>query len=151
MGNVRLLAVGPRPTLPRLGGRKYRRVSDHFPTTLMAAVVALQLITVIDGDTVERDGQRWRISGIDAPEVHGARCPEERRRGIVAAARLIELLAAQGGRLIGTGREKYGRRLGRLMIGWPAAGEEDWAAIAVREGHAVAYDGKGRRPDWCAS
>lgn len=106
-------------------------------------------IVVIDGDTVERDGVRWRLSGIDAPEIHGARCAPERQLGIKAAARLIGLLEARGGRLIESGREKYGRTLGRLIIGWPSAGEEPWADIAIREGLAVAWDGKGRRHDWC--
>ncbi len=106
-------------------------------------------ITVVDGDTVERAGERWRVAGIDAPEIHGAKCPAERQRGIVTAARLVTLLEARGGRLIGEGREKYGRRLGRLIIGWPVAGEEDWSSIAIREGLAVAWDGKGKRHDWC--
>lgn len=148
-GNVRLSGLGSRPTSHGTGGRKRRGISDHFPTTLAAAVLALQLITVIDADTVERAGERWRIDGIDAPEIHGARCPAERQLGIVAAARLVGLLRERGGRLIDTGREKYGRRRGRLMLGWPAAGEEDWAAMALREQLAVPYDGKGKRHDWC--
>ena len=115
-----------------------------------AAVVALGLITVIDADTVERDGQRWRVAGLDAPEIHGARCTRERELGILAAARLVALLSQRGGRLVEVGREKYGRRLGRLMIGWPSTGDEDWAAIAIREGHGVAYDGKGPRQGWCS-
>jgi endonuclease YncB( thermonuclease family) len=112
-------------------------------------LLALQIITVIDADTVERGGERWRTDGIDAPEIHGARCAAERQAGIVAAARLVALLAEAGGRLIETGREKYGRRRGRLMLGWPSTGERDWAAIAVAEGYAVAYSGKGPRHDWC--
>lgn len=113
-------------------------------------------VTVIDGDTVERDGQRWRLSGLDAPETHGARCARERHLGIAAAARLVALLAERGGRVIEEAgpsgkprREKYGRRLGRLVVGWPSAGEEDWAALAIREGLAVAWDGTGTRHDWC--
>lgn len=123
-------------------------VSMALPGSIAAAVA--QPIAVIDGDTVERGGERWRIAGLDAPEIHSARCPEERQRGILAAARLIALLDQRAGRLVDTGkRGKYGRRLGRLVIGWPSQGEEDWAAIAIREGLAVAWDGKGRRHDWC--
>lgn len=108
-------------------------------------------ITVIDGDTVERDGERWRLAGIDAPEIHRAHCPAERQLALKAAGRLIALLEARGGRIIDQGgkREKYGRRLGRLVIGWPTAGEEDWAEIAIREGLAVAWTGRGRPHDWC--
>ena len=108
-------------------------------------------ITVIDGDTVEQAGQRWRLAGIDAPEIHRAKCPEERRRGILGAARLIALLAERAGRLEPRldrrgrpSRDKYGRALGRLVLG-----AEDWAEIAIREGHAVAWDGRGPAPDWC--
>jgi hypothetical protein len=103
--------------------------SAAFPTFAL-----LSAIVVIDADTVERAGERWRVAGIDAPEIHGARCPAERQAGILAAARLVTLLAERGGRLIDQGREKYGRRLGRLLIGWPSTGEDDWAALAVREG-----------------
>lgn len=149
MGNVRLFEAWSFPTLHGLAGRKYRRISDHFPTTLGAVLVALQIITVVDADTVERGGERWRVDGIDAPEIHGARCTAERERGIVAAARLVVLLRERGGRLIEVGREKYGRRRGRLIIGWPSTGEEDWAAISLREQLAVTYDGKGKRHDWC--
>lgn len=121
-----------------------------FAIALLAAPSAgAGPITVVDGDTVERDGERWRVAGIDAPEINGTKCPAERQRGIVTAARLVTLLEARGGRLIGDGREKYGRRLGRLVIGWPVAGEEDWSSIAIREGLAVAWDGKGKRHDWC--
>lgn len=115
----------------------------------MEATALAGPITVVDGDTVERDGERWRIAGLDAPEIHGARCARERHLGIRAAARLVELLGQRGGRLIGDRREKYGRRLGRLVIGWPSAGDEDWSAIAIREGLAVAWSGNGGRHDWC--
>jgi micrococcal nuclease len=108
-----------------------------------------QPITVVDGDTVQRGTEKWRIVGIDAPEIHGARCPAERQLGLVAAARLIALIEQRGARLVGDGRDKYGRRTGRLIIGWPTAGEEDWSSIALREGLVIAWNGQGRRPGWC--
>ena len=120
--------------------------------TLCASSTLAGPITVIDGDTVERDGQRWRLSDIDAPELHHARCAAERTLAIKSAARLVELLEASGGRVIDSGRrEKYGRHLGRLIIGWPTTGEETWSAIAIREGLAVAWNGRGRAHDWCHS
>lgn len=117
---------------------------------ISAAPAAAQPITVVDGDTVMRGRELWRVSGIDAPEIHGAKCPAEREAGIRVAARLIALLHERSGRLIEAGRDKYGRRLGRLMLGWPSTGEDEWAAIAIRDGHGVAYDGKSKRHDWCA-
>ena len=113
-----------------------------------AIFAALAAILVIDGDTVEQAGVRWRLVGLDAPEIHGARCAEERRRGIIAAARLITLLEQHGGTLERSAerrRDKYGRALGRLTIGG-----EDWASIAIREQLAVPFSGHGRRHDWCA-
>lgn len=111
-------------------------------------------IHVIDGDTVEQAGVRWQLAGIDAPEIHRARCPEERRRGVLGAARLITLIETHGARLdpIQNGRsrilrDKFGRTLGTLTLGDGRA----WAEVAVGEGHAVVWDGKGRQPDWCGS
>lgn len=119
-----------------------RRAVRLFP------LIAALSIVVIDADTVEQAGVRWRLIGLDAPEIHGARCPEERRQGIIAAARLIALLAERGGVLVPAStarRDKYGRRLGVLLIGGT-----DWAAIAIAERHAVPWDGHGRRHTWCA-
>lgn len=110
-------------------------------------------ITVIDGDTVEVDGIRWRIDGIDAPEIHRAMCSLERHRGIVGAARLIALVATHGGHIepsrTARGKVKsggFGRHLGRLVLGDGRA----WADIAIAEGHAVKWDyGHAPKPDWC--
>lgn len=49
---------------------------------------------VVDGDTVDFDGRRWRLTGYDTPEIYHAHCPRERHRGIVAAARLVALIEA---------------------------------------------------------
>lgn len=35
---------------------------------MRALIAALAVITVIDGDTVEQDGQRYRLVGLDAPQ-----------------------------------------------------------------------------------
>ena len=127
---------------------------------LLASVAAAEPvgvgpITVVDGDTVEQGGQRWRLDGIDAPEIHAARCEAERERGIKGAARLIDLVAQRGARIVPvvtrTGRVAsggFGRRLGRLVLGDGVA----WGDIAVAEGHAVAWAYRHglRRHDWCA-
>lgn len=118
-------------------------------TVSAASAAVAQPITVVDGDTVRRGAEVWRLDGIDAPEIHGARCGAEREAGIRTAARLIDLLRERSGRLIEVGRDKYGRRLGRLVIGWPSNGEQAWAEIAIAEGLARAYDGRRARRDWC--
>lgn len=108
-------------------------------------------IYVVDGDTVEVAGVRYRLVGIDAPEIFHVRCATERERGLRAAVRLIALLAERGGEVEDLEkREKWGRQLGRLWIG---RGErrEAWAEIAQREGLAAAWNGRGAKPQWCAA
>ena len=58
---------------------------------------------VLDGDTLFIAGQRVDIAGIDAPEIHPARCREEARRGIQAAVRLHELVNRGAVTLVGAG------------------------------------------------
>lgn len=47
---------------------------------------------VLDGDTIEFGGAKLEIAGIEAPKIDGARCSNERERGIQAAVRLADLL-----------------------------------------------------------
>lgn len=129
----------------------------HLPRLLVGATaVALAAqapppIEVIDADTVRQGGITWRLAGMDAPEVNHARCAGERHLGIIAAARLLALLGERGGSIESVGDaarlDRWRRRVGRLLIG--GSGGEDWAAIAIREGLAVAYDGRTKRPNWC--
>jgi micrococcal nuclease len=98
--------------------------------SLIAPVLA---ILVIDADTVEQDGVRYRLMGLDAPEIGQAKCPAERHAGIEAAARLLQLIGERGAELepAGKRRDKFGRGLVRWMVG-----SKDWAEIAIGEGHA---------------
>ena len=118
-----------------------------------AGAEAPQPITVIDADTVEQTGIRYRLIDFDAPEIHRAQCAAEREAGIRAAAHLIDLLRERRGNLAvevnGRGRpmrDKFGRGLARLTIGGVA-----WSQIAIAAGHAVAWDCKGKQPSWCGS
>lgn len=106
-------------------------------------------IWVVDGDTVEADGVRYRLTWMDAPEIYHARCPAERERGFAAAVRLMALLQERGGEIEDTGRrEKWGRKMGRLWIGRGEA-REAWDEIAIREGLAARWSGRGPKPGWC--
>ncbi len=103
-------------------------------------------IRVIDGDTLAIGEQRIRLLGFDAPETHGAKCRAERE--LAGAAKLrMQLMVASPERvsLVLSGkRDRWGRELGRLTVGG-----EDAGAVMIREGLAVAYDGRGKRKGWC--
>ena len=104
----------------------------------------MQPIVVVDGDTLRRDGVVYRLAGFDAPEIHRAKCDEERALGLRARDRMAELAATPGAILEALPkREKYGRTLARLWIGDKDAGE-----IMIVEGPAQPYDGR-RKPSWC--
>jgi micrococcal nuclease len=121
----------------------------------LAVVVAISVSTaaatwrpgigVVDGDTVDHGWWRWRIEGIDAPEIRNARCPEERALGIRARDRLKSLTATPGAQISGRwSLDRYHRRLGRLRL----PDGRDAGDVLVSEGLARPYDG-GARAGWC--
>ncbi|MCX8999816.1 thermonuclease family protein [Rhizobiaceae bacterium BDR2-2] len=89
-----------------------------------------------DGDTLSRDGKRYRLEGIDAPErtqtCGGAdavwRCGE------AAQAALRELVSAGGVECTGRSRDRYGR----LLVVCRSGGR-DLNGEMVRQGMAIAY------------
>ncbi|MDX2289798.1 MAG: thermonuclease family protein [Hyphomicrobiaceae bacterium] len=112
------------------------------PTAISTAGEAIH---VIDGDTADIGGQRYRLVGYDTPEIWHARCGRERDLGILAAAALIGMLRAGAVDVARTtGREKWGRGLARLTV----AGQ-DVADSMIASSHARAYDGRSRRQGWC--
>ena len=103
-----------------------------------ARIVAGPFIA-IDGDTLARDGERYRLTGIDAPE-RSQTCGAEEQTwpcGDAARMRLAELIAG-GAECRGDRHDRYGR----LLVSC-ASGGTDPAAWLVEEGLAVsdgAYD-----------
>ena len=78
--------------------------------------VARNDITVIDGDTFSFGGQRIRIAGMDAPEIHPPRCVQEAQLGSAATQKLKELLSSGTVTISGSGRDKYGRELRQVSV-----------------------------------
>jgi endonuclease YncB( thermonuclease family) len=108
------------------------------PLAWLTWQIARGPIVVVDGDTVDRGCTRYRLLGLDAPEIRHPAPPEERARGRAAAQRLrelirtarhVELVPAEGRR-----RDKYGRKLARLLVDG-----RDVAEIMIAEGLAQPY------------
>ncbi|MEQ8404969.1 MAG: thermonuclease family protein [Oceanicaulis sp.] len=98
-----------------------------------ASAITCRHVRVIDGDTLDCAGERIRLAGIDAPELPG-HCRPGRRcvEGDAHAARAeLQRLAAPGLVCRPSGRDHYGRTIGRCV----AAGR-DLSCALVAEGHA---------------
>ncbi len=120
---------------------------------LPQAVIPVEVVRVIDGDTVEVKAHVWldqmivtrvRLRSIDAPEMR-ANCPEEARKAEASRDALVALLKGGRAYLTALGRDKYGGRvLGDLVTGDGRVVSQSLLAT----GHARAYAG-GRRQGWC--
>ena len=104
---------------------------------------------VIDGDTVDATIDlgfdtwkkiRIRFYGINTPESR-TRDLEEKKRGLAAKDRLIEILKANDDKFVlkSHGVGKYGRCLGELYV--ETLGEVSVQQTLINEGHGVAYFG----------
>ena len=104
---------------------------------------------VVDGDTVDATidlgfdtwkKTRIRFYGINTPESR-TRDLEEKKRGLAAKDRLIEILKANDNKFVlkSHGVGKYGRCLGELYV--ETLGETSVQQTLINEGHGVAYFG----------
>ena len=104
---------------------------------------------VIDGDTVDATidlgfdtwkKTRIRFYGINTPESR-TRDLEEKKRGLAAKDRLIEILKANDDKFVlkSHGVGKYGRCLGELYV--ETLGKISVQQTLINEGHGVAYFG----------
>jgi endonuclease YncB( thermonuclease family) len=115
--------------------------------------VPAHVVDVVDGDTIRVDVHIWldqkvetlvRLSGIDAPELHG-RCTEEKR----LAEEARDFLAARiAGAEVSLADLEYGKFAGRIVARVIAGDGEDLGASLIRAGLARPYDG-GKRLPWC--
>ena len=105
---------------------------------------------VVDGDTFRLGNRRVRIIGIDAPETHPARCPEEARLGEEATARLQHLLNQAPFEMVAPmygARDRYGREL-RTVRRKLADGRIQSIAAEMRTS-GLAHRYTGFKTGWC--
>lgn len=95
----------------------------------------------VDGDTVAFAFERWRISNIDAPELHG-KCDAETRLAYTAKKRLQALLESGQVSVERHGEDIYGRALVRLFVAGNDLGDQLVAEHLARPW-------TGHRQPWC--
>lgn len=103
------------------------------------------LVRVVDGDTVEVRARIWldewigvsvRLSGIDAPELHG-RCPAEREKAAAARDYLSRLIEGHALTLEDISPDKYAGRVEARLL----ADGQDTAAALLADGLARPLEG----------
>lgn len=92
--------------------------------------------SVVDGDTLEIQGERIRLWGVDAPESRQVckRPSGEYRCGQTAANQLDQWIAGRTVTCVEDSRDRY-----RRMVARCEAGGEDIGGWLVRQGYAVRY------------
>lgn len=128
------------------------------PTT--DAITTFTITRVYDGDTFFIDLPRAgcyydvlcrdlpvRVIGVDAPELRGAGCPEEKQMAILARDFLAaQLRGASAIALIQVKRDSRFRIDARVIID----GQHDLAALLISAGLGAPYSGSGARArHWC--
>lgn len=120
-----------------------RPVPAGAPPRAAPTGLAADAVRVVDGDSLELGGQRVRLLGIDALELHQT-CRDGSGAGIAcgqeARAALAALVADGPLRCTEEGTDRFGRSLARCTNG---RGEEINRTL-VREGWALAFTGDTR-------
>src|SRR6476469_9301948 len=93
----------------RGGQMDSRAVGAAFFVLLFAVPAAAQ--RVVDGDTIDLNGTRWRLWGIDAPE-HKQTCHDGWPAGVEAKHELQQLMASGPVRCEDRCHDRYGRTIG---------------------------------------
>ena len=115
------------------------------PVALLAGSLAAshaQSLRVADGDTIELGGQRIRLQGVDAPELH-QECRDASGRswacGRRARSELRRLIGNDAVQCSSHVKDRFGRSVATCR-----AGGRDLGEAMVRSGYALAY------PDWAS-
>ncbi|CUX67123.1 Nuclease [Agrobacterium tumefaciens str. Kerr 14] len=103
-----------------------------------------RITCVVDGDTFWFRGEKIRIADIDTPELSPPRCERERKRGLAAKQRLLDILNSGPLSFKTTARDedRFGRK---LRIGYRE--RRSVGDLLVAEGLARKWEGS--RRSWC--
>lgn len=102
-------------------------------------------LSVYDGDTFSIAQERFRIAGVDAPEIGWrARCPEELELATKAREEVRAFMARPYVLRKAPGRDRYGRTLIYVEVEGKGLTEH-----LIASGLGVPYKGRGKRMDWC--
>ena len=120
-------------------------IAIGWAAPIQAEQINARSIYVIDGDTIDINGERYRLVGFDTPETYRPQCGYEKALGNQATTRVKQLInsTAVVELFVQPGRDRYGRGLARLFVGG-----QDVGTILIQEGLARPYNG-GRRASWC--
>ena len=111
-----------------------------FPPSLIAENWYPQTYIITDGDTLKRNGVRYRLEGLDAPEINQI-CTlnnQDWECGLAAALYLEQLHGKEGFECKDRGQDRYKRILVRCYI-FKDDNRMDIGSIMVKEGYALAY------------
>jgi micrococcal nuclease len=106
-------------------------------------------VTVVDGDTFDAGAERYRIEGLDAPELSHPACPLERERALTAKAALEALLASGPVHVEVTRRQPAKGYYRERAIARVTAGGRDVRQAMIDNGTALPW--AGRNHNWCAA
>jgi endonuclease YncB( thermonuclease family) len=98
---------------------------------------------VLSGDTIFVDHERVLIPGIEAPEINGARCQQEKDRGIAAAVGLSDLLQSGNVTVSPLFRDEYGRAVRKVAVKGQDVSE--WMI-----NHSLVRSYTGEKQKWCS-
>ncbi|MBF2714072.1 thermonuclease family protein [Agrobacterium vitis] len=103
-----------------------------------------RITCVVDGDTFWFRGEKIRIADIDTPELSPPRCERERKRGLAAKQRLLDILNSGPLSFKTTARDedRFGRKLRIVYRERRSVGD-----LLVAEGLARKWEGS--RRSWC--
>ncbi len=129
------------------GIQQFRQASPVGPSDLFKGEIAVcgwtRRTCLVDGDTGWQDGRKWRLAGIDAPELGNAECGRERELAQKSLDRLTTLMA-RGYRIVWSGKDD---RYGRALVDVTLADGRDAGSVLRAEGLAQPWPNSGNV--WC--